>query len=432
MVPVNNSFQEHFERIETNLKYLIDLDLSEDEIYKDPLALALYYYYVEKNGIQNINMAVLVSWARTYCYEKLAEQKFSKKKDTEATAAILTYSTLKKDKGYPTKKKEEIEKGIKELLKSEKGKDGLFFGRPNFTAIILYATKQAGIQIEAEEEVLQSLLERYGDRKTFNNLLGLPFLTKLLINGKESAQLKEIVARAQDRLKDHLLEYDDRLYLVDSIWAFHSHDNSLLDIKGLADSTIRETPIMVSDIINKGDISDITVRQDNLKISRLYKAVFLDLITEYKKHASGLKEKDLDKRYSGEFSLKWGAFATFSIIPFVITLIVGFALRNRLKAGVSFWILQQTGTTWQALALNTFLLVLMLYLVTLSIMGVYSLYTSIVGKKLIKDLRVWQNYKHHQKKALKWFCISLLGALVLGIGTQLLENAFQNFISRKG
>jgi hypothetical protein len=291
MVPVNNSFQEHFEKVETNLKYLIDLDLSEDEIYKDPLALALYYHYAEKSDIQNINKAALVSWARAYCHEKLVHQKLSRKKDTEATAAILAYSTLKKDKGYPAKKKEEIEKGIKELLKREKGKDSLFFGRPNFTAIILYATRQAGIQIEDKEEVLQALLERYKDRKTLNNLLGLPFLMQLLINGEEAAQLKELVARLEERLKDHLLEYDDRLYLVHSIWAYHSQDNSLLDIKGLVDSTITKTPIMVADIINKGDISDITVRQDNLKISRLYKAILLDLITDYERHAAQRSRK---------------------------------------------------------------------------------------------------------------------------------------------
>jgi hypothetical protein len=76
--------------------------------------------------------------------------------------------------------------------------------------------------------------------------------------------------------------------------------------------------------------------------------------------------------------------------------------------------------------------VLITFLAVFSVVGVYSLYNSIVGKKLVKDLRVWESYKYHQKKALKWFCISLLGALVLGIGTQLLGNAFQNFISRKG
>ncbi len=80
MVPVIKSFPEHFERVETNIKYLIDLDLSDDEIYKDPLALALYYYYTEKHDTQNINKAALISWARTYCHEKLAQQKLSKKR----------------------------------------------------------------------------------------------------------------------------------------------------------------------------------------------------------------------------------------------------------------------------------------------------------------------------------------------------------------
>lgn len=431
MVPVNNSFQEHFEKVETNLKYLIDLDLSEDEIYKDPLALALYYHYAEKSDIQNINKAALVSWARTYCHEKLVHQKLSRKKDTEATAAILAYSTLKKDKGYPAKKKEEIEKGIKELLKREKGKDSLFFGRPNFTAIILYATRQAGIQIEDKEEVLQALLERYKDRKTLNNLLGLPFLMQLLINGEEAAQLKELVARLEERLKDHLLEYDDRLYLVHSIWAYHSQDNSLLDIKGLVDSTITKTPIMVADIINQGDISDITVRQDNLKISRLYKAILLDLITDYERHAAQLKEKELDRRYSGESGLKWGAFAAYSGLPFGLAFLVGFLLRYRLKMGWSFWILQQTKITWAELLLSTASLLLIIYLAFAGIVGVYSLYTTLIRKSIVKDLRVADNYRRHQLKALKWFLLSvLILGLIMGIVSQLAGSAFQQFLTR--
>lgn len=432
MVPIKTkSLPKDFERIETNLKYLIDLDLSDDEILKDPLALAFYYHFIEQNKTQNINKVSLVSWARTYCYEKLVQGKLSKKKDTEITAAILTFSTLKADNGYAEDKKREIENSVNELLKKERDKDGLFFGRPNFTAIILYATNQAGIPIKNEKETLLALIERYKNNQTFNNLIGLPFLTRLLIKQKKATELKEIIGKIGDKLKNHLLEYDDKLYLVHSLWAYYSQNNSLLEIKDVVESTIEETPIMVSDIINKGDISDITVRQDNLKISRLYKAIFLDLITEYETHAGRIKEKELDKKYSGEFTLKWGAFATFSIIPFVITLIVGFALKHSLKTGLAFWILQQTQTTWNALVLNTLSLIVVAYLVTFSVMGVYSLYTSIIGKKLVKDLRVWEYYKHHQKKTLKWFCITLGSALILGIITQLGATALQNFLTKK-
>jgi len=162
MVPIKaKSLPKDFERIETNLKYLIDLDLSDDETFKDPLALAFYYHFIEKNNIQNINKASLVSWARTYCYEKLVQGRLSKKKDTEITAAILTFPTLKADTGYPEDKKREIEKSIKELLKKERDKDGLFFGRPNFTAIILYAKNQSKIPINDEKKTLQALIERY-------------------------------------------------------------------------------------------------------------------------------------------------------------------------------------------------------------------------------------------------------------------------------
>jgi hypothetical protein len=187
---------------------------------------------------------------------------------------------------------------------------------------------------------------------------------------------------------------------------------------------------MVSDIINKGDISDITVRQDNLKISRLYKALFLDLLTDYRRHIAGLKEEELDKRFSGDFSLRWGAFATFSTIPIIITTIVSYALSQNLKAGMSFWILQQTKITWQALVVSTFSLTLISYLIVFSIVGMYSLYLTIIRKRLVRDLRIWHYYKRNQLKGLKWFAISLLSACILGIVTQLGGNAFQDFIRR--
>ncbi len=431
MVPLNKTFPEHFERIETNLKYLIDLDLSEEEVYNDPLALAFYYHYAEKHGIQNINKVALVSWARTYCHEKLVQQKLSRKKDTEVTAAVLAYSTLKNDKGYSSDRKQEVEEGIRNILRKEKDKSGLYFGRPNFTAIILYATNQARIALDDKSETLRALLDHYRNRQTFNNLLGLPFLARLLASLKEEAALKEVGARIEEKLKDHMLEYDDKLYLVNSLWGYHVGNGTTLKIKELVESTIKETPITLSDIINKGDISDITVRQDNLRISRLYKAVFLDMITEFEKQASGLKEEELDKRYSGEFSLKWGAFATFSMIPILITLIVGFLLRHRLLTGLAFWILQEPKKTWGSLILDSLSLILIAYLLLTSIVGSYSLYTSLARKKLARDLRVWENYYGHQMKSLKWFSISILGVIILGIITQLAGNAFQNLITRK-
>ena len=61
---------ENLERIESNLKYLIELDLSDEEILKDPLALAFYYHFLQKNNLQNINGSIIVSWARITATKK--------------------------------------------------------------------------------------------------------------------------------------------------------------------------------------------------------------------------------------------------------------------------------------------------------------------------------------------------------------------------
>jgi hypothetical protein len=228
MVPVTLAFPENFDRIETNLKYLIDLDLSDDEIFRDPLSLALYYHFIEKNNLQNINKLLAVNWARTFCYEKLVQGKLSRKRDTEITAAILAYATLKKDKGYPEGKKKEIENKMEEILIKEKNKDGLFFGRPNFTAMILYSINQEEISIGEEEEILNALLLRYKDNQTFNNLLGLPFLVRLLINLKRDGEVERLITDTKERMADRLLDYDDKAYLISALWVYHKKNNTLL------------------------------------------------------------------------------------------------------------------------------------------------------------------------------------------------------------
>jgi hypothetical protein len=254
----------------------------------------------------------------------------------------------------------------------------------------------------------------------------------LLISKGEHSGLDELVRAARQKLKDHLIEYDDKLYITISLWKYHKANNTLAEAKAMTELAIKQTPIMVSDIINKGDISDLTIRQDNLKLSRLYKALLLDLLGEYKKYEKALNEQDLDRRYSGEFTLKWGAFLTFSLAPFLITLIIALALKNQLAGALSFWALQETQIEALAQTTNPLSLVFIMYLITASATGAYSVYISLIKKKLVKDLRVWEHYKEHQQKAIKWFAISLLGALALSVMGRFAGSAMQKFLTGKG
>jgi hypothetical protein len=99
--------------------------------------------------------------------------------------------------------------------------------------------------------------------------------------------------------------------------------------------------------------------------------------------------------------------------------------------GWSFWILQQTKITWVELLLSTASLLLIIYLAFAGIVGVYSLYTTLIRKSIVKDLRVADNYRRHQLKALNWFLLSvLILGLIMGIASQLAGSAFQQFLRR--
>lgn len=419
-------------KVETNLRYLIELDLKEEETADDPMVMAFYYDYLERNKVQNINKMPLISWARNYCYETIVNKKFSKKKDTEITAAVLAFSTLKKDRGYSGEKKGKIQEVLGPFLKKELGKDKLFFSRPNLTAIILWASNEAGIEIENQDEIIDALMKKFSDLKNMNNLLGLPYLTELLLNLGKTAEAGAIKERSEEKLKDKLLEYDDKLYITETLWTYHEKTNkeNLVSVQRLAESVIDSTPIILADIINKGDISDLTVREDNRKISMIYKAVFLDLIERYKNYSGYLEEKELDKRYSAESGLKWAGFVLYSLISIAPAFFWTWAFWKKEMLSLKFWFLQNPNIGKIELVAGTATIIASLYLATFGATAIYSFYNSIIRQKLTKDLRIFEKMMAAQKKVGKRFLKYLVLTLAVGVILQIFATAIQNFIAK--
>jgi hypothetical protein len=424
---MTSEFKERLELIERNLRYLVELDLSDGEAQQDKLAMSFYYHFIAKNRIQSLNIGPLKGWAKTFIYETIVEQKLTKKKDTEITAAILAHSTLKKDKSYDKEKKQEIDKAIPKLLNKELTKSQLYFDRPNFTAIILYAAQLTGIKIDQEEKITEALVRRYQNLEEFSNISGLPFLTAYLIKTGKGDIAKSLIEAAKSKIETHTLEYDDALYLTHAIYQYHEKNDDLLATFDMIKKSVIETPIMISDIINKGDISDITVRDENRKISRLYKAILINLLEGINAHVGDLEQKELDKRYSGETSYKNAAFFGYSIICAIPAMVFTYFSRNKVLAAFDFWILQNINTTWNVLITNTTITFINAYLITFSLTGIYTLQKIIIKEKINKDQRIKERFWANQSKMTKWFLITIVGLFILQLIFQIYTGAFQKF-----
>ena len=428
---MTQDFKERLELIERNLRYLIELDLSDDEAQQDKLAMSFFYHFIVKNRIQSLNISPLKGWAKSFTYETIVDQKLTKKRDTEITAAILAYSTLKNDKSYPKEKKQGIEINIPVLLKKELTKSNLFFDRPNFTAMILYATQIAGIKIDQEETITNTLIGKYQNLDEFSNISGVPFLIAYLLKVGKDDIAKAIIDNASEKIESHTLEYDDTLYLTHAIYQYHKKDDDLLKYFETIKKLVKETPIMISDIINKGDISDITVRDENRKISRLYKAIFLDLLEGIESHIEDLEQKELDKRYSSETTYKGAAFSAFSLLCIAPAIIFTYLFRIKLLTALDFWILQDTSTTWNELIINTTLTFIDAYFITFAVAGVYALYKIILKGQINKDQRIKERFWDSQKKVGKWFLISIIGLFIIEIIVTVSTGSFQDFLKGK-
>ena len=426
---MTSDFQERLELIERNLRYLIELDLSDGEAQQDKLAMAFYYHFIVKNRIQSLNISPLKGWAKTFTYETLVDQKLTKKKDTEITAAILVYSTLKKHKILDKDKKQKIEKSIPELLRKELTKSNLFFDRPNFTAIILYSAQTAEIKIDQEETITKTLIENYQNLEEFSNISGIPFLIAYLLKTENNDIARAIIDKSSEKIESHTLEYDDALYLTHAIYQHHKKDDDLLKYFETIKKSVKETPIMISDIINKGDISDITVRDENRKISRLYKAIFLDFLKGVEGHIEDLEQKELDKRYSSETTYKGAAFFGYSLLCALPAIICTYITKRQLAGAFDFWILQNTAVSWKTLVINTLATFIEAYLTLFALVGIYALYKIIMKENISKDLRIKERFWAYQKKMTKWFLISIVALFILEIILQVFTGSFQEFIT---
>lgn len=408
--------------IENRLHYLIELDISDDDSLKDPLSLAIYLHFLNKHDRVGINKANLVNWARSFSHQVIVERKITKKRDTEIAAAVLLTAELQADKGVRKKKIEEFQENIPDLLSNEIDKDGLFFGNLTLSAIILYALKILQLSDNQEDVVLKSLLKRYTNTKTFTHLLGLVFLVKILLIKRNIGATEEIVELAKERLGNHQIDYDDNLYLVAALWDYYKSTDkaNLIKMKGVAERTIKHTPILISDIVNKGDISDVSPGIPARKISRLYKAVFFDFLESYKKSKEELEGEELDQRYRGNYGFKW--FLIFAT-PFIVSLpayIIWIFFKNKLKDGIVFWVFKNISFSWPTIAINSALLLFCGYTIVFGITAFLSTFNSVIIRKIESERRVLDHLFSFQRKVLKWYWLTVVLGVIVGVILQLI------------
>ncbi|MBW1793313.1 MAG: hypothetical protein JRF30_03015 [Deltaproteobacteria bacterium] len=399
--------------IENRLNYLIELDIADDDSLKDPLALAIYLHFFNKHDRVGIHKARLVNWARSFSYQVIVERKITKKRDTEIAAAVLLTAEQQADEGIIKEKRKKLHESIPELLSNEIDKDGLFFGNPTLSAVILYALQILQLSNNQEDIVLKALLRRYTNKKTFTHILGLVFLIKVLLMKGDIKPAKEVVDLAKERLGNQQIDYDDNLYLVAVLWDYYKSADraNLIRMKSTAERVIKYTPILISDIVNKGDISDVSPGVSDRKISRLYKAVFFDFLESYKESREALQEEELDQKYKGSYGFKWLLIFT---TPFIVSLpaaIIWIVFKNELKAGIDFWVFKDISFSWFAISINTAILLFLGYTITLGITAFVSIFNSIVIKKIESERRILEHLFTFQKKVLKTYWLTVVGGI---------------------
>lgn len=117
MVFIMNSTK--ISQIESNIRYLVELDINEEVSYDDCLGMAFYYHYLHENRIPGVNYSKLYNWCRSFCYDVIKNRNISRIRDNEITSSLLIFSSIKDDAGFDKQRASEVKEEIPKLLEEE-------------------------------------------------------------------------------------------------------------------------------------------------------------------------------------------------------------------------------------------------------------------------------------------------------------------------
>lgn len=403
-------------QIRVALLRLIAHSMRCSESRHDCLGLAFLYHFLQVNNACSDELASLAPWARAFCYEKLVEGKLSRRKDVEITAAILCAASLESDRGFPLEKKAKLRETLPNLLDREIGDDNLFFGNATYTAIVLYSLSCLNITFVRLNDVLTKCVEKYkGDVPT--RLIGISILTRALVRMGMQPECQQVVDLAKAHLGDQGVDEQERIYILSCLWSFYEayQRDQLLDIEPEVKASLRN---LVEKRIPPGESayfleSSKTGWEGTL--SPLCISLSFDLLERYYRELQKIKERMLDRKYSANFGLRWCALWGMwqvALIPAGSFFVYFWWINPMLYDAYRFWFMGDTQISSTTIGLGTLLLLINFYLFLAGAVSIGPIFISVIPRKIISDLRIWDNIKPVQIRLLKWYWVALVFFLV--------------------
>lgn len=385
----------------------------------DPLALALYLRVMRDHDLVLINGDRLVAWAATWVRRILVDGHIGRRRDMDIASAALAATGL-----HGTDTFASLESGVRERLgrvvSDELDVRPVPFRSAPYGAIVLYAISFFGIKEPRVASVADALTTLYDSAFASGRMFGIGFVIRLLSTLGRVERIKALAERARHALDDPRTGYEDRVYLLEALWAAAP----VIGTNGIADLSELIVPASPGLLYIDQGVEEVTPAEDDwvaITVSDLYRAELLDVVLHTEKAASARILDRLDERYRGRRVVTVSAFGFYFLIivmlwvALLVPLIVAWPMAHR------YWIDQQFGSlsAWGAS-----LYALDIAVITIAVPCTKSLLTGLwnvlVRSQVESDRRVrdlfWRSLADTITQWNVWFVGAIVVAIIVSVG----------------
>ena len=398
---------------------------------EDPLALATYLWTLQQHKLLSINSDSLVAWGMSWIRRIVIDEKIGRRRDDEVASAALVIISLVETPALDNSK-DEIREKFKRLLSAELDRSLVPFRRPSYAAILILAAHLLDIDEPRISDAITEVANAFIESIPGGRLYGLAINAQLILNSLSSDYLKKLEESITLALRDPGISYEDQIYLLQAIWRIKEDEIVNKGVLTITEQSLLKSPVWTYLMHGMEDIPSAGDGKAIINVSHLYRAALLDVVIRFEKQIALERDAVFHSRYRGKRSIGISAFGFYILLLTILWLSLGYLMLPRIKSAKSFW-LHNDYNAMSTLSAFLFLLGLLsfTYLVVITPVIVFTLYSTLVRQSIASDKRIRELVWERAWKVSKAWAIVILIAVVINIFAAVILPGIQHLLNNK-
>ena len=251
-------------------------DMEERE--RDPLGHSICLYFLLKSDLSSPQIDDLVDWMNSWVNRIVNNIQFGRFMDREIVSALFGYYLLRKFNKLKIKVNEE---NISKLITKDIIKNGLYFGDPLYSSLILISIYNFNEQESLNDVVLKTLREVMFKSNFFNDAKRLIFVSILLEEMGDRSRLEKLVKLCEKRVLEEGVRFDDGVYYAWILWQYKHFTNRFFRIFDFVRNTLQNAQVFLGLEELERETVEFYGKPVHPKFSKIWVSVYVNLISNF-------------------------------------------------------------------------------------------------------------------------------------------------------